>query len=605
MEEFALNQVAKQNAHQSSETADIVIIGAGIVGLCNALMYAKQGLKVVVIDNLVHNKKFNYKVGESLLSHSNTFLRTMGELDDFAVKSQPKLGVWFIHGMEGEESFDDKTEWALSYQEDWFDHMPDTLQYRATFHEKQLVRPEAEAFQLKKLRKYDNATIIDTAFVRDVKINDDRPHEVTWVCQATRERGVVHSKWVIDSAGRGRMLARKMNHAKGFGDDFQTTAVWLHFKNVSDDVYSDIWKYTYKSGLESRREQHTCHLWGDGYWIWLIRLQGGRISVGVTFDQDNQPKGDTPEDQFWDVINRYPILTRILKPENKLQFRMYKDVQYTTDTFVSDKRYGIVGDAATNTDAYYSQGLSMSLTTSFHISNIVYRDITENYLDTKYINMVNHNITQDWLIIRNIIKDKYTSAIADNRFFILSHLLDNIILSTGLNERWYITRLLSETNCDPANDSKLHKKLRKKLRKNLYHSTAFGMKLFKPETAQKFQGHLQRKMGERARWRVENGVHTPKMKLLWPPLPKLLKMPFIGKKKFADISGKELEIKHAKFFLPKPNDISHFPFRVIVPVLMIQFMWAYQYDILSTMFHKLKKRFGFSGNVQQETLEKK
>ncbi|WP_163579370.1 hypothetical protein [Gracilibacillus saliphilus] len=72
----------------------------------------------------------------------------MGELDEFAIKSHPKLGIWFTHGLEGEESFEDKTEWALSYQEDWFNHMPDTLQYRATFHEKQLVPPEAEAFQL-------------------------------------------------------------------------------------------------------------------------------------------------------------------------------------------------------------------------------------------------------------------------------------------------------------------------------------------------------------------------------------------------------------------------------------------------------------------------
>jgi len=82
-------------------------------------------------------------------------------------------------------------------------------------------------------------------------------------------------------------------------------------------------------------------------------------------------------------------------------------------------------------------------------------------------------------------------------------------------------------------------------------------------------------------------------------------MPFIGKKDFIDISGKEIEIKHAKFFLPKPNDISHFPFRIIVPVLMIQFMWAYLYDAWSTSFHKLKKRLGFSRYAQQETLKRK
>ncbi|WP_163579374.1 hypothetical protein [Gracilibacillus saliphilus] len=181
----------------------------------------------------------------------------------------------------------------------------------------------------------------------------------------------------------------------------------------------------------------------------------------------------------------------------------------------------------------------MSLVTSFHISNIVYEDVKKNELDTEYIDRMNHNLKEDWLVIRNIIKEKYTSAIADNRFFILSHLLDNTVLSSWLNERWYITRLLSETKCNPANDNKLHMKLRSKLRKNLYHSKAISMNIVKPETGRKIQGYLQRKMSERARWRVSNGVHTPRMKLLWSPLPKLFKMPFAGKKSWLISQGKK------------------------------------------------------------------
>ncbi|WP_163579372.1 NAD(P)/FAD-dependent oxidoreductase [Gracilibacillus saliphilus] len=195
-------------------------------------------------------------------------------------------------------------------------------------------------------------TILDSALVQDVTIYDgDRLHDIEWVCRETKETGITRSKWVIDCAGRRRMLAKKFNHATGFGDDFQTTAIWAQFENVSDDVFGDVWKYTHHSGAESRREQHTCHLWGDGYWIWIIRLEGGRISVGVTFDQQKPPQGKTPKEQYWDIIKRYPLLTRFLKEEHMLEFRMYKDVQYTTDTFVSEKRYGIVGDAATNVDA--------------------------------------------------------------------------------------------------------------------------------------------------------------------------------------------------------------------------------------------------------------
>lgn len=584
----------------AAKEADVVVMGAGIIGLCNALMFARQKLKVVVIDNLVHEKKVSYKVGESLLSHSNVFLRTMGDLDGFLKDSHPKLGVWFTNGMEGEESFNNQTEWAHSTQESWQGLFPDTLQFRASFQDKQIVRPEAEAYQLKRLRKYENVTILDTALVKDVTIYDDnRPHDIEWVCRKTKETGMTRAKWIIDSAGRRRFLARKFNHAIDFEDDFQTTAVWAQFSHVKEELFDDVWEYSYPSGVKARRDKHTCHLWGQGYWIWIIRLEGDRISVGVTFDQKQPPQGKTPKDQYWNVINRYPILTKLLKEENMLEFRMYKDVQYTTDTFVSEKRYGIVGDAATNVDAYYSQGISMSLKTSFHISDIVYRDITENYLDTEYIKRVNRNFTEDWLIVRSFIKEKYTSAIKDNRFFILSHLLDNIVLSTGLNERWNIARILSETNCNPSVETPLHKKLRKRLRKNLYHSTGMSLHIVSPRTARKMIEYFQKKMGKRARWRIENGVKMPKMKLLWPPLPKLYKFPFTGKKELIDLTGKELEIKHATLFLPKAENTSHLPFRLIVPIQMIQFLIVYFYDGWNTRILKITKTLGISSKASR------
>ncbi|MDR0270482.1 FAD-dependent monooxygenase [Paenibacillus sp.] len=580
--------------------ADIVIVGAGIVGLFNALMYAKQGLQVVIIDNVV-NQKRSYKVGESLLSYSNVFLRTLGELDSFANTSYTKLGVWFTNGMEWKKSFEDNTEWALSYQDSWFKEiMPNTLQYRACFHEKQLVRPEAEDFMQERVRSYSNVTFLDTALVDDVLIGDgEEPHEVKWICRETKESGSVAARWVIDCGGRRRLIATKMGHATDFGDDFQTTAVWAQFGNVLEEQFDDIWAYTYENGTRSMRQKHTCHLWGDGYWIWVIRLSNNRLSVGVTFDQNKQPAGAKPKDQFWDVMNRYPILTSLLKKEDMLEFRMYKDVQYTTDTFVSEKRYGMAGDAATIIDAYYSQGISMSLLTSFHIGNIVYEDVRQGRLNREYIDRVNRNLTQDWLIIRNFVLTKYTKAIEDHRFFILSHLLDNVILSSGIQLRWYFVRWMLNTNGDPAKESKLDAKLRTILQKKLFHSQA-SWSFASPEKIRSLQGYLQRKMGERARWRVENGVMTPHLKLLWPPLPKLSKLPFVGKKKLVNLTGKQISGKAAKLFIPKPETIVHRPFTAAVFVMLFQFFWAYGYDAFSTGKNKLLAAIGVGKSEKEQ-----
>src|SRR3954470_19866594 len=97
-----------------SETvrADVCVMGAGIVGLHNALQYARRGFKVVLVDEMTERGMAAYKVGESLLIFSNAFLRTIGELDKELNESFEKKGVWFTYGLEGKDKFDEElTEW--------------------------------------------------------------------------------------------------------------------------------------------------------------------------------------------------------------------------------------------------------------------------------------------------------------------------------------------------------------------------------------------------------------------------------------------------------------------------------------------------------------
>jgi flavin-dependent dehydrogenase len=50
---------------EAAET-DVVVVGAGMVGLLAAMSLAKRGMNVTVIDDVV-NQKPSYKVGESFL----------------------------------------------------------------------------------------------------------------------------------------------------------------------------------------------------------------------------------------------------------------------------------------------------------------------------------------------------------------------------------------------------------------------------------------------------------------------------------------------------------------------------------------------------------
>jgi 2-polyprenyl-6-methoxyphenol hydroxylase-like FAD-dependent oxidoreductase/peroxiredoxin len=584
------------DTEEPSHKTQVAVIGAGILGLMNALQCAKRGFNVTLIDNIVHQKR-SFKVGESLLIFSNPFLRTVGQIDDFVQSSYPKAGVWFVYGMEGRENFEGLTEWAFQSKipKRMQEHIENQKFYRSFFFDAQLVRPETEDLLREHVRATPNIRFLDSAKVRDIKLAEDGAfhHVLTWNSATTNEQGRVQARWIIDCSGRNRLLAKSLKHAaeaREMDDGFQTTAVWAQFDHIEDDLFGDAWVYEFHDGDRTSRDACTAHLWGDGYWIWVIRLSGKRISIGATWDRRKAPPGQTPKEQFWNLINRYPLLRRALKEEHLLEFQMYAKVQYMTDTFVSEKRYGMVGDAASIIDAYYSQGISLGLVTSWHIANIMESDFRQGTLDRDYIAQVNRATRQDWHMMRNMVVEKYTSAIQDPRFFILSHFMDFTVFSSLLAPRWQLVRWLVDTEGDPSRETPWHKEVRGRLKKTLYMSQTPPWTMLSPETVQKLQRRFQAGIAERARWRLENGVQLPEIKAVaradsW--LPNLFST-ISSKQKVKDISPPRLNMPDNMLFTGKER--LPMPFRFNGAIVLGSFLAMYAYDAAETAVRKALRK---------------
>ena len=316
---------------------DVCIIGSGIVGLHNALQYARRGFRVAIVDELTERDKSAYKVGESLLVFSNPFLRTIGDLDKELSASFEKRGVWFAHGLEGKTAFDDEViEWGFqsAIPQRWKDRIEDRRFGRTMFEDVQIVRPEIEAVLRQRLADFDEITVIDRGQVRDVELGDGGDHRISWESRDGSRHGTVLARWMVDCSGRARFLVKRFGHDIPLTDGFSTSAVWAQFSHCTNDNFSDTWTYIYPEGAGTPRDLDTVHLWGDGYWIWLIRLAGDRISVGVSFTRERPPAGGNLRQAFWEILRRYPLLD-FLKEDNVLDFRAYRSVQYMTDTFVS------------------------------------------------------------------------------------------------------------------------------------------------------------------------------------------------------------------------------------------------------------------------------
>jgi 2-polyprenyl-6-methoxyphenol hydroxylase-like FAD-dependent oxidoreductase len=543
-----------QPSHSASALeTEVAVIGAGIHGLFNALQFAKRGLKVVLIDDLA-NQKRSYKVGESFLVFTSAFLRTIGGLDGFLnEESFIKLGVWFSHGAEHAPDFRGATEWAMQADPHpphyLYDHTPEEKRkwFRGMYLDMQIVRPEAEDRMLEQVKAHPLITLVGSARVRDVVLGEgDALHEIHWADRARGEAGVTRARWMMDCSGRNRLLARKLGHAsesREMNDGFQTTAVWGQFEGISDALFDERWSFRHEDGRNTPRDLYTLHLWGEGYWIWVIRLSQGRISVGATFDQRKPPPGATPKEQFWSLIHRYPVLKDVLSPERLLEFRMFRDVQHMTDTFVSPRRYAMAGDAGSIIDAYYSQGIALGLVSAWHITNIVERDVRGGRLDLPYIERVNRATRQDWHMLRNMIREKYTEAVGDPRFFLLSHMLDMSVFWSVGSTRQKLTHWLVETEGDPARETPRLRAMRDYLETHLFYSQAKPWHFLAPETVQRLQRHLQAGLAERARWRLKHGVVGGALKAiqsLTAPAPKVWGLPRVGRHAVTDLSGPDV-----------------------------------------------------------------
>jgi flavin-dependent dehydrogenase len=92
-------------------------------------------------------------------------------------------------------------------------------------------------------------------------------------------------RWIVDATGRATMLARKLGQLRP-NNEHPIKAVWARFIDVKQwDSYE--WRERfpeYANRVHTSREWATNHLFGRGWWVWIIPLQGGDVSAGIVYD---------------------------------------------------------------------------------------------------------------------------------------------------------------------------------------------------------------------------------------------------------------------------------------------------------------------------------
>ncbi len=296
---------------------DVIVLGAGFAGSLLAMILAKQGMRVAIIDRSEHPR---FAIGESSTPAADFLLEHLVQryqLDDLRPltrfgswrKSMPELACgckqgfsYFWHG--GDEGFvarcDHRDELLVSASESR--EVADTQWYRA----------DVDAYFFDVAKKCGVSAWLNTSVDSIDHLAD---HD--WRLSLTKDRGseTLATSFIVDATGGNRLLLRKL----GVRDETESllthsSATYSHFDDVrslSDWLDSRGAKRSDYPFVAEDSAVH--HLFADG-WGWNLGFENGRTSVGFVFDetQNTHSRSRAKQCDLNAAIAERPVLRELL-----------------------------------------------------------------------------------------------------------------------------------------------------------------------------------------------------------------------------------------------------------------------------------------------------
>ncbi len=339
------------NNNQSLEY-DVVIMGAGFAGLCQArhLMLNIPNIKIALIDPRSEEQQAkDLKVGESLVEVASLFLFKELGLHEYLIENHvPKIGLNFHWPKTPEKTAD-----IEDYYHIWTNRQPPIVSF-------QINRVKFERDLLK--MNQDVGVVFYNGHVIDVDLTPGNDIKTVDIKTAS-EKIVLKAKHIIDAAGRKFIVGRKTDNLL-FGSEnlfgLNNGATWMRVKNVDRTIFHDGYD---PEGSSSSHYYATNHYFGHGHWLWMIPIdtKAMELSIGIMHHHDVIPaKHINTQDKFLAFLKEnHNILYKLVESGEKVDFHYRPQVAHRSKTMFSFDNWYVIGDAACIFDAFYSLGTTM------------------------------------------------------------------------------------------------------------------------------------------------------------------------------------------------------------------------------------------------------
>jgi flavin-dependent dehydrogenase len=350
---------------RAAEEYDVVILGGGLAGLTLAIQLKRTRPESSV---LVLEKREGpaplaaFKVGESTVASGAHYFRdVVGLREHLAEKHLRKCGLRYWMRAGDNSDLVQRREFGGP----WWPPDPDIQIDRGLF-ENELARRARRA----------GADVLQGARILEVALAPTG-HSVTF-SQLGEEIGV-RARWVVDACGRAHLLKRKLGMGTKVGHVVNSAWVRLGGGLDIEDFGRHDAPFMARMQEPGLRMFSTNHLFGNGYWMWLIPLSSGPISIGVCTDASIHPfEQISTFDAFLDWLGRHEpqvaevIASRTAEIED---FLRVEDFAYGVERVFSPDRWCLVGEAGAFADPLYSPGSDFIGYGNIFTTDLITRDL--------------------------------------------------------------------------------------------------------------------------------------------------------------------------------------------------------------------------------------